>query len=417
MGAEANGFFKRNRSVFKLGLVALLISATACTAAGLFLRTMEEFLLVIPGMMILIYSSIGMRGNIFGAMGSRIGTSMHMGTFGFSFGKGGVLRANIETSLGLTFFISLAMGVIGWIVVRVFNFDSNPDVTISGVDFIFISMFGGLLAGLILLVYNITIAKIGFKRGWDIDNVTCPLITAAGDIITIPMLAVSAWMVLNSSDTLLIEVLTAALIAFTVAALGVILIRKAVNGRRDEAKRIIMQSAPVLLMCLLLNIVAGTIIQGETEMLIAIPVLLILMPAFLNEGNALSGMLTSRLSSMLHLGTLNANKLPGREAAENFKIIYSLALVTYTYIATIGFVVAALTGGVGDIGFLKVYAIVMIAGMIATTILNFLSYYVAIAAVRFDLDPDDHSIPITSSSMDLIGAFVLVSVILLFVTV
>jgi len=417
MGADANGFFDRNRSVFKLGLVALLISATACTAAGLFLRTMEEFLLVIPGMMILIYSSIGMRGNIFGAMGSRIGTSMHMGTFGLSFGKGGVLRANVETSLGLTFFISLAMGIIGWMVVKIFNFDSDPDVLISGADFIFISMFGGLLAGLVLLVYNITIAKIGFKRGWDIDNITCPLITAAGDIITIPMLAISAWIVLNSVDTLLVEVLTAGLVAFTIVALGAILIRKTINGRRDEAKRIVMQSAPVLFMCLLLNIIAGTIIQGETEMLIAIPVLLILMPAFLNEGNALSGMLTSRLSSMLHLGTLNANRLPGREAAENFKIIYSLALVTYTYIATIGFIVAALTGGVGDISFLKVYAIVMIAGLIATTILNFLSYYVAVAAVRFDLDPDDHSIPITSSSMDLIGAFVLVSVILLFVTV
>ena len=417
MSAEANGFFSRNRSVFKLGLVALVIGATTCTVAGLFLRTMEEFLLVIPGMMVLIYSAIGMRGNIFGAMGSRIGTSMHMGTFGMSFGKGGVLRANIESSLGLTFFISLAMGIIGWIVVKLFNFDSDPNMNITGVDFIFISMFGGLLAGLVLLFYNVTIAKIGFKRGWDVDNITAPLIAAAGDIVTMPMLALSAWMVLNSDDTFLIEVLTAILITFTVASLGVILIRKTVNGHRDDAKRIIMQSSPVLLCCLLLNIVAGVIIQRETEMLILIPVLLILMPAFLNEGNALSGMLTSRLSSMLHLGTLKARKLPGRDAANNFKITYTLGAMTYMYIAVLAFIAATLTGGTGEISFLTVITIVLVAGLINTTILNILSYYVATAAVRFNLDPDDHSIPITSSSMDLIGAFVLVSVILLFVVV
>jgi Permease, similar to cation transporters len=407
---KGSGFFSRNRPVFIMGLTALVIAATADLVAGLFLSSMETYLLLIPGMMILVYSAIGMRGNIFGAMGSRLGTSMHMGTFGISFGKGEVLRSNIESSIALTFLISLAMGVIGWVFVGFFGFGD-----IRVIDFVFISMMGGLLAGLVLLVFNILIAKEGFKRDWDVDNITAPLIAAAGDIVTMPMLFLSAWLVLNTADTYTVDLLTVVLIALTVAVLIVIFARKAINGHADEAKRIIKQSTPVLLLCLLLDIFAGVIIETETESLVLLPVLLILMPAFLNEGNALSGMLTSRLSSMLHLGTLKAEKIPGKNAGENFLVTYVLALVTYAYIGVIAYIAALLVGGPGAISFLSVMAIVMISGMIATTILNFISYYVAIAAVRFDLDPDDHSIPVTSSSMDLVSAMILIGVILLII--
>jgi len=407
---KGSGFFSRNRPVFIMGLTALVIAATADLIAGLFLSSMETYLLLIPGMMILVYSAIGMRGNIFGAMGSRLGTSMHMGTFGMSFKKGQVLRSNIESSIALTFLISLAMGAIGWVFVGFFGFGN-----IRVVDFVFISMMGGLLAGLVLLVFNVLIAKEGFKRDWDVDNITAPLIAAAGDIVTMPMLFLSAWLVLNSADTYTVDILTTVLIVLTIVVLIIIFARKAMNGHVDEAKRIIKQSTPVLLLCLLLDIFAGVIIETETESLVLLPVLLILMPAFLNEGNALSGMLTSRLSSMLHLGTLKAEKVPGKNAGENFLVTYTLALVTYAYIGIIAYVAAVLIGGPGDISFISVMAIVLISGMIATTVLNFISYYVAVAAVRFDLDPDDHSIPVTSSSMDLVSAMILIGVILLFI--
>jgi len=403
-------FFSRNKAVFRMGLVALVIAATADLVAGLFLSSMEDYILLIPGMMILVYSAIGMRGNIFGAMGSRLGTSMHMGTFKLSFKKGSILRANIESSIGLTFLISLAMGLIGWAVVILFDFGS-----IDVMSFVFISMMGGLLAGLVLLGFNLLIARTGFKRNWDVDNITAPLIAAAGDIVTMPMLFICAWLVVESSDQNLINIMTLGLILITILILVIIFSRKIVAGMKDEAKRIIVQSSPILLACLFLDIAAGMIIEGETHSLILLPVLMILMPAFLNEGNALSGMLTSRLSSMLHLGTLKVDRLPGKNAGENFTITYILAAVTYGYIGIIAYVAAVLMGGPGNIDFFTVMGIVLLAGMITTTALNLLSYYVAVAAVRFDLDPDDHSIPITSSSMDLISAFVLVSVIVIFI--
>jgi len=40
---------------------------------------------------------------------------------------------------------------------------------------------------------------------------------------------------------------------------------------------------------------------------------------------------------------------------------------------------------------------------------------VAVASTKFGLDPDDESIPITSSVMDLVGSIILVSVISVFI--
>ena len=69
----------------------------------------------------------------------------------------------------------------------------------------------------------------------------------------------------------------------------------------------------------------------------------------------------------------------------------------------------------GDIEFVTLLTIVLISALIITTIINILSYYVALAALKFRLDPDDHCIPITSSLMDVISTVVLMAVMSFFI--
>src|SRR5439155_2277924 len=45
----------------------------------------------------------------------------------------------------------------------------------------------------------------------------------------------------------------------------------------------------------------------------------------------------------------------------------------------------------------------LVAGILATFVAIFVSYYVAISTSRFGLDPDNHSVPIITSVMDLAG--------------
>ena len=404
---------KRNSAVITMGLAALVIAGTADLFAGILQDQMTGYLFA--GMMILIYSAIGMRGNIFGAMGSRIGTALNIGTFEMSLRKGTVLRANIESAILLTFIMSIAMGVTTWAAACLMFTD-----VMSVWDFIFISTVGGVVAGAIVLVFNILIAYVGNKREWDVDNITAPLIAAIGDIVTMPLIFAATWLYLQveggmtQSETVMM-VCSLIFIVFTIVFSAYIIKRKV--SRRDfsgEAKRIVIQSLPILLICLIFEIGAGITIQNQQDSLVSYSVLLIMLPAFLNQGNALSGMLTSRLSSMIHLGTLEEGVLPGHGAYENFGIMYVCAMLTFLYIGIISYIAALITGE-GDIGFATALAIIMIAGFLATTILNFLSYYVAIAATKFGLDPDDHCIPITSSVMDLLGSLVLVFVIGFFI--
>ncbi len=397
-----------------MGLTALVIAGTADLFAGLLLDQMEEYLLTVSGMMILIYSAIGMRGNIFGAMGSRIGTSMNMGTFEMSLRRGTVLRANFDSTIALTLVMSIAMGITTWAVATVF-FSGNSDVW----DIVFISSVGGFFAGLIVLCFNILIAYIGNRRRWDVDNISAPLIAAVGDIVTMPMIFLSTWVFFRIEDLpsgdMIVLALTAAVIALTAVYVAVLLTAK-VSKRNfsGEGKRIFRQSLPVLMVCLVFEIGAGIVIQDEQDSLIMYSVLMIMMPAFLNQGNALSGMLTSRLSSAIHLGTLKAKWSP-RGASGDLLMIYICAMITFVYIGIISYGACILTDGRGDISFPDSLAIITIAGFLATTVLGILSYYVAIAATKFGLDPDDHSIPITSSAMDLLGSLVLVGVISFFI--
>lgn len=397
-----------------MGMAALVIAGTADLFAGLLLTQMEDYLLLIPGMMVMIYSAIGMRGNIFGAMGSRIGTAMNIGTFEMSFRRGTVLRANVESAISLTLCMSVAMGIAAWAVAVAF-FGARTSVW----GFIFISTLGGFLAGLIVMMFNVLIAWEGFRREWDVDNITAPLIAAIGDIVTMPMIFLATWLFVQidawSFGELFILIASIVMIAATVIY-TVIVIRRRGNKRdfSGEARRITVQSLPVLILCLFFEIGAGITIQDVQDSLIAYSVLMIMMPAFLNQGNALSGMLTSRLASNIHLGTLEPTWAPQHLARENFLIMYVCAMITFAYIGTVSYLATIMTGDANTSYGISL-AIILLAGFIATTILNLLSYYVAIATTKFGLDPDDHSIPITSSVMDLVGSMVLVSVIAIFI--
>ncbi|MHC1681171.1 MAG: magnesium transporter [Methanomassiliicoccales archaeon] len=229
-------FFSNNKTVFTLGFTALLISSLGDIMAGVTLGFMTDTLELLPGLMILIPAAIGMRGNIFGALGSRLGTSMHVGTFELSLRKGSILRQNMEASLILTMVVSFLMGFLAKVVSSALGVNS-----ISMQQFIFISVFGGVLAGLVLLVVNVVVANLGFRRNWDIDNISAPLLTAAGDIVTLPMLFLAGILVLNWNGDLAHLFYDLMVVAFFVVT--VYLIYEALYRRDEEAKRIFVQSS------------------------------------------------------------------------------------------------------------------------------------------------------------------------------
>ncbi|MBC7108090.1 MAG: magnesium transporter [Methanomassiliicoccales archaeon] len=403
MGARViiRAFITRNREVFAHGLVANMISSIGDLLAGATLGFMTNTLALLPGLMVLIPPAIGMRGNIFGALGSRLGTAMHIGTFEMTVKKGSVLRQNLEASIFLTMIISLLMGVFAKLITDLMGFPS-----ISIWTFIFISVLGGVLAGFVLIFVNIFVAYIGFKKGWDIDNFSAPIITAAGDIVTLPMLFLSAIIVLSFPEV----IITLFSVLFIIATFITLIF--AARSKEELARRILIESIPVLSLCAILDIGAGMTIEHRLEELVTFPALLVMIPPFLEDANALGGILTSRLASMLHVGLIKPRKIPSGLEIENFAIILILSLWVFTLVGISSHLVALLLG-LSSPGIWVMILISLVAGFLTVAVLTVISYYIATLTFHFSLDPDNHSIPLTSSAIDFVGAIFLMEALFL----
>lgn len=379
------------------GMAALLVSSAGDLLAGLTLGAITDTLEDLPGLLVLVPAAIGMRGNIFGALGSRLGTSIHTGTFRLSRRADTVVGQNILASLALTLSVSLALAVVAKTVAVGFGLDN----TISVADFVVISMVGGALSSVLVLGITLAVAAGSVRFGWDMDNVAAPLVTAAGDVFTLPALFLATFLVRLGWVTPAIAVLTA---AAAVAAL-VAAVRK--GHALGIVRRITRESIPVLLLAGTVDVVAGLTIEKRLESFLAYPALLVLIPPFLEDSGALGGILSSRLSSKLHLGVIDPDAIPGRRARADFKLIALFAIPVFTLVALAADLAANLIG-LASPGALRMVAVTLLGGVIATVFAILVAYYGAIAAYRLGLDPDNHGIPLVTSSMDLVGAFALV---------
>ena len=77
-----------------------------------------------------------------------------------------------------------------------------------------------------------------------------------------------------------------------------------------------------------------------------------------------------------------------------------LAVVVYAFTGAIGYGYSALTDTAHPGAGTMVFGM-LVAGLMATVIAIIVSYYAAIITTRFRLDPDNHSVPIITSVMDL----------------
>src|SRR5438067_7373802 len=89
------------------GFVALLISSGGDLLAGLVLGSITGTLESLPGLLVLVPAAIGMRGNVFGALGSRLGTAIHTGTFQLSRRRDTVVGQNLAAAIAMSLGISL----------------------------------------------------------------------------------------------------------------------------------------------------------------------------------------------------------------------------------------------------------------------------------------------------------------------
>jgi mgtE-like transporter len=376
-------------------IVALAIGVVAASAGGLVLATAEGTLADLPGLLLLVPGAIALRGNVFGAMGSRLGTAVHAGTFRLSARPDGVVGQNLLGAAALSLVLSAVLGLMARGTAIAFGV--TPTMTLA--DFVVVSTLGGLLASVFVGAVTLGLAAGSIRFDWDLDNVLAPLVSTLGDLATVPALVVAAGLAERSG-------LTDAL-GGSLGLVAVVVLVVAWRSPLVDVRRIVRQSLPVLVAAGLLDLIAGVTVERRLDDLLAAEAMLVLLPAFLGTAGALGGILSSRLSTQFHLGLDDATPLPTRSSFREFRSVALLALPVFACCAVIAQWASVATGqttpGLGDL-----LAVVMIAGLVATVLVVVVAYYTTMAAYRFGLDPDTYGIPVVMSSLDLVGASTLI---------
>jgi mgtE-like transporter len=383
-------YWRAERRTIAQGFVALLIATVGSLIAGIVLGEITGTLQRLPGLLVLMPVAIATRGNIFGAMASRLGTSIHSGLFEVSREREGVLYQNLYAATILTLAVSLGGAALARIVSLAFGV-----TTISLADFVVISIVGGVLASLFVGAIAIGLSVTAYRREWDLDSVASPLITASGDMFTVPALFLASAIVgLGGVKVVL---------AWGLAALAVGLTVWGLLYRQATTRRVIRESLPILLLAAAADALAGLVVQSRLDEFAAFPALLVLIPPILGNAGGLGGVLSSRLASKLHLGALTPRGLPEAVAFLDFSIILLTAVLTFPLLGLAAHGVAVLFG-LHSPGAATTIGITVMAGLLVTLLSAFVAYYTAAATYRMGLDPDNHGLPTITSSIDVLGA-------------
>lgn len=393
-------YWRAERRTIHQGLTALLIASAANLAAGISLGAITHTLERLPGLMAILPAAIAMRGNIFGALGSRLGTSIHSGLFEASRRRGGVLQQNVLGAWLLTLSLSVVLGVLAKTLTAAFGLES-----IGIADFVVISVLAGTLASIVVGACTAVLSLQAHRRGWDLDSVTAPVVTALGDLVTIPSLFVASF----AAEIPVVTPVSGAVLG----ALGLYALVRGLTTDLPMTRRIVRESLLVLTVAGALDIFAGMSVETRLDRFVSFPVLLVLFPPLLAGAGALGGILSSRLSSKLHLGALEPRGVPQAVALLDASIVLLFAVLVFALIG----VAAELLGGLFGLaspGALRVLGVSLTAGLVSTAFAVAVAYYTAVASFRLGFDPDTHGIPAITASMDLVGAIALIGTLVLF---
>jgi len=391
------GLFARSRLILT-GLCALLVSAAVSSVAGIYLGSVRENLLLIPGLMVLLPSIIHIRGSIAGVFASRLSSAMHLGEFSVDFGEGSVLGDNIRVSFVVTILIAFVLGIFAYAASRIFGY---PVIGVT--DLVLISVVTGILAGTVVTGITLLIALASYRYGLDLDMIAAPTVTTFGDIITLPILMISAAFVMLL-DPLARLILGGVAVGLTVAAIIYTL------HRPEGIGPIVRENIGLLIPLSVIGTLAGLTYSSSLDILVTTAAFLILIPPFTGILGSIGGILGSRLSTGMHTGEINPTFIPEGNVAHHFIISYLYTLILLPLLALIAHGAAVLMGS-NSPGPVMLVIISLAAGLIVMTLVIGVAYITASLSFRYGLDPDNFGIPVITSLIDLIGAAALVAMI------
>ncbi|RLE87688.1 MAG: hypothetical protein DRN04_17895 [Thermoprotei archaeon] len=380
-------------------LLALTITTIGSFVAGAIFGLGADIIAIKPSMLVIAPATMDMRGNIYSSLASRLGSVLHLGHVEPKISKNPILLDNVKSVLTQTMIMGIYLGSIGSVLCM---FTGIVEV----IDLVFMSSLTGFLALPLMLLVTFSIAFLTYRKGLDPDNFSVPIITFTGDAISLPLLLASALIAIK----MIYELKLLFLILFILFLTFLMYI---VSQGRKYLKKIIYETVPIFALCGLLDIIAGLTLVVNIESMIKTAGILTIIPCFLEDGGAIGGILAAKISTKLHLGDIEPHIVPSKKVFKEFYKVYFVSVIVFPVIAVYGYIVSSLLN-LSIPPLILLVPAVLISGFVLVLIISLLAYFISITSFKKGVDPDNVTIPILTSTIDVAGMFILVYVLLFF---
>jgi mgtE-like transporter len=174
-----------------------------------------------------------------------------------------------------------------------------------------------------------------------------------------------------------------------------------------EVRSIVGNMFPLLIVLCVIVLWAGITLEEAEELLEQYGILAIMVPTMVDMGGNLGAILSSRLSTRLHLGTTEFDPRD-EELWANVGAVLALAVTIFTALAFGAYVLGGIIGSTLPLSTLLVISLV--SGMSVAVIAVVFSFAATYASYRLGVDPDDTTIPIVTNVVDVFGMVIFIGV-------
>jgi len=174
-----------------------------------------------------------------------------------------------------------------------------------------------------------------------------------------------------------------------------------------ETKSIVTNMFPLLVVLCVIVLWAGITLEDAEELLETYGLLAVMVPTMVDMGGNLGAILSSRLSTRLHLGTTEFDPRD-RELWTNILAVLALAATIFTTLAVGAWLIGQLIGSVLTLSTLLVISLT--SGMAVAVIAVIFSILATYGSYKLGIDPDDTTIPIVTNVVDVCGMIIFIGV-------
>ncbi|HJJ55703.1 MAG TPA: magnesium transporter, partial [Methanocorpusculum sp.] len=371
------------------------------------LGSVKETLILIPGLMVITTPLINMRGAIAGIMVSRLSSAMHLGSFEVKYSRGTDLRENVIASIHLTVILSLVLAIFGKLICIIFG---NDVMDFS--NMVIISLISGIVSGLIVTLIAIIISVICYNKNLDLDIIGNPTVATIGDIITLPVLVITAILVNKLSHYISHDLIFWVGLAAVIFTIIVTII--SIKNSTKLVHEILSESIFLLVPLSLFGIVACTLYTSYIEDLINVAAVLILITPFMNGCGSIGSIMTSKIGTEMHMGLVQPDFIPSKHILTHFIENYMYCIIILPFMGILSHLFAKIIG-VYTPGLFTMILLALGAGIAVITIVNIIGYYTAAISYRMGYDPDNFGVPVVTSTIDLIGATAIILMLMILI--